>query len=374
MEEEVTQVVSDTNINDEWRARGKLRIKRMRYEKRRLDSFEPCWLDRHQLDVIASQRLSRNGFYRTVSGGTVCFSCGLWKHADFWQNGYNPVTVHRKDSPNCKFVNGLSKNVPIEPKKQCSIRINTLNTGLSVEERFPNSKSKKSLGIEDIRQSNSQTTTEAQQTKKGKVTENEKSVRPRKPTSPCKTVKIRNFLQMKRTLTAGRTKASDARRTEPRNSSKNDPNYFTLDSKGPDTVQTPVSAGGSSSIRTDSSISSFVLPQHFFSSDTGGSCRSHNLDFERAKEPITDNCVNVARSSFNDTTNIPPGDFASTLNVGNTIEKSVSHEERVTYEHVTPAEDGNSEYFSGSTSGPTEYVSLQCRILVRKNSLNFLHR
>ena len=67
-------------------------------------------------DVGLAQRLARAGFYQTVSGGTECFSCGLWKPSFFWWEGHNPETVHREENPNCLFVNGESDNVPIDPQ------------------------------------------------------------------------------------------------------------------------------------------------------------------------------------------------------------------------------------------------------------------
>ena len=67
-------------------------------------------------EVGLAQRLARAGFYRTVSGGTECFSCGLWKPSFFWWEGHNPETVHREENPNCLFVKGESDNVPIDPQ------------------------------------------------------------------------------------------------------------------------------------------------------------------------------------------------------------------------------------------------------------------
>ena len=67
-------------------------------------------------DVGLAQRLARAGFYGTVSGGTQCFSCGLWKPSFFWWEGHNPETVHREESPNCLFFTGHSDNVPIDPQ------------------------------------------------------------------------------------------------------------------------------------------------------------------------------------------------------------------------------------------------------------------
>ena len=85
----------------------------MRSEQNRLDSFPPWWLDKYKLDVSVAQRLAKAGFYRWVSY-TECFSCGLSKPWTFWQEGHDPETVHREESPDCKFITGQSDNVPIE--------------------------------------------------------------------------------------------------------------------------------------------------------------------------------------------------------------------------------------------------------------------
>ena len=89
--------------------------KLLKYEKNRLNSFDSSWfvIDYHHLDVSVAQRLAKAGFY-CFGDSTECFSCELSKHATFWREGHDPETVHREESPDCKFINGQSDNVPIE--------------------------------------------------------------------------------------------------------------------------------------------------------------------------------------------------------------------------------------------------------------------
>ena len=89
---------------------------RMKHEQNRLDSF-PSWLKDRRLDVDVIQRLARAGFYYSF-GHTECFSCELRKPWSFWQEGHDPETVHRKERPNCKFVTGLSDNLPIANEQE----------------------------------------------------------------------------------------------------------------------------------------------------------------------------------------------------------------------------------------------------------------
>ena len=110
VEEEVTEVLSDGSFG----ALMKQRREWMRYEQNRLDSFNSIWLDVYQLDVSVAQRLAKAGFYHLDLGYTECFSCELCKHSSFWWKGHDPETVHREESPNCKFITGQSDNVPIE--------------------------------------------------------------------------------------------------------------------------------------------------------------------------------------------------------------------------------------------------------------------
>ena len=86
----------------------------MKYEQNRLDSFPSWWLHRYKLDVSVAVRLAKAGFYRLWFGDTQCFSCGLRINLSFWQEGLDPETVHRVESPNCEFITGQSDNVPIE--------------------------------------------------------------------------------------------------------------------------------------------------------------------------------------------------------------------------------------------------------------------
>ena len=83
----------------------------MRYEQNRLDSF-PSWLFNHWFEVSVAQRLAKAGFYHWGLGDIKCFSCGLYKPMTFWLEGHDPETVHRRESPDCKFINGKSDNVP----------------------------------------------------------------------------------------------------------------------------------------------------------------------------------------------------------------------------------------------------------------------
>ena len=108
VEEEVTEVVShDFNI-EAWRKVEQERRNRMKYERKRRHSFDPMWLKLCQLDVGVAQRLAKAGFY-CDDGYTWCFSCGLCKPLYFWLKvRRSPETVHREESPGCKFITGQS--------------------------------------------------------------------------------------------------------------------------------------------------------------------------------------------------------------------------------------------------------------------------
>ena len=116
VEEEVTEVVSDDNFIEALLTKQRERQEReererreqMKYELDRLESFTS-----RSFDVSVLQRLAKAGFYNQ-GGTTECFSCGLYKHRTFWQEGLDPETVHREESPDCKFISGQSGNMPIE--------------------------------------------------------------------------------------------------------------------------------------------------------------------------------------------------------------------------------------------------------------------
>ena len=126
VEEEVTEVITNTNNTD---TRRELK----RYEKNRLETF-PSWLcDSYKVNP---QHLARAGFYCTESGGTECFSCGMWKYSSYWQEGHDPDAVHHKERPNCLFVNGLSDNVPISNEEQ-GVRHQTLSPDGEAPRKLP---------------------------------------------------------------------------------------------------------------------------------------------------------------------------------------------------------------------------------------------
>ena len=146
----------------------------MKYEKNRLDSFPPG-LFPHQL----AQRLVKAGFYYSMYlCGTKCFSCGLWKHWSFWEEGHDPETVHREASPDCEFINGQSDNVPMHK----SMFRKFLD--------YANPKNKKSIQNAQDKQNNNNETklqqtdkdTDAKQNKR--VNEKWKPKKSQKPTSP----------------------------------------------------------------------------------------------------------------------------------------------------------------------------------------------
>ena len=109
---------SDNVTIQQERERREQELERMKYRQNRLDSFEPRWLDVYHLDVSVTQRLAKAGFYCDRYGSTVCFSCGLSKHVSLWREEYDPETVHREESPDCKFIISQSDNVPIDTKQQ----------------------------------------------------------------------------------------------------------------------------------------------------------------------------------------------------------------------------------------------------------------
>ena len=130
--------------------------KSMKYEQNRLDSFDSWWLDKYQLDISVAQRLAKAGFYYWGLGDTKCFSCGLSRFLTFWKEGHNPETVHRRESPNCKFITGQSDNVPIDNELQENTKTSTETSDprVSGSRRFPISKSSKSKQNQEVRQPN----------------------------------------------------------------------------------------------------------------------------------------------------------------------------------------------------------------------------
>ena len=119
VEEEVTEVVGFLDNYEVWRIRKR---ELMKYEQNRLHSFTP-----ELFDVSVAQRLPKAGFYCLYGGATKCFSCGLYKHSSFWQEGYDPETVHREERPDCKFITGHSDNVPIPEMKYEQNRRDSFN-------------------------------------------------------------------------------------------------------------------------------------------------------------------------------------------------------------------------------------------------------
>ena len=114
----MTEVVSDDNWAEAFIDGLERERERMKYEENRLDSFDSWRLEKYQLYVSVAQRLAKAGFYRWRLDYTKCFSCELRKLPSFWEKGHDPETVHREESPNCKFITGQSFNVSIDVKKQ----------------------------------------------------------------------------------------------------------------------------------------------------------------------------------------------------------------------------------------------------------------
>ena len=89
----------------------------MKYEQNRLDTFASWRLKDYQFDATLEQRLARAGFYYN-GYGTECFSCRMWKPLSVWQKGYDPMMVHRKHRPDCRFLTGQSEQQgPFGPYK-----------------------------------------------------------------------------------------------------------------------------------------------------------------------------------------------------------------------------------------------------------------
>ena len=135
VEEEVTRVISDETL----RKHEKLlreRNERMRYEKNRLDSFDSPWF---KLDLSIAQHLAKAGFYLggAFTKHTVCFLCGLRKHLSFWQQGHDPVTVHRRERPDCQFINGRSNKVPISAENRDNKKITSKSLSLPNKSQDP---------------------------------------------------------------------------------------------------------------------------------------------------------------------------------------------------------------------------------------------
>ena len=102
VEEEVTQVITNTNSDDNWKTL-------MKYEENRLDSFKLLHTNQPHLDMNLVQRLARAGFYRPHGLYTECFSCGLREDVAFTLGGKDPEKVHNELRPNCGFVKQLGK-------------------------------------------------------------------------------------------------------------------------------------------------------------------------------------------------------------------------------------------------------------------------
>ena len=112
VEEEVTKVISYTNSH------YYTRRARMKDEHNRQESF--AWLvNQGVLDDCSMQNLAKAGFYfsSTAISATECFACGLGKPLGFWLDGNDPATVHRKEGPNCKYINGHCDNAPADSEK-----------------------------------------------------------------------------------------------------------------------------------------------------------------------------------------------------------------------------------------------------------------
>ena len=127
----------------------------MKSEQNRLNSFNSWWLEENQLDVSDVQRFAKAGFYLRLSY-TACFSCGLSKDLSFWREGHDPETVHREESPDCKFITGQSDNVPVDIKLQENSKTSsdTSVPRVSGPTRFPTAKSNKSKQNQEVRQPN----------------------------------------------------------------------------------------------------------------------------------------------------------------------------------------------------------------------------
>ena len=97
----------------------------MKYERHRLDSFNSGWVNKYPLELSVAQRLARAGFYHQWFGHTKCFSCELHKNSSFWEEAHDAETVHREESPDCKFTTGQSDNVPTDNELQDNSKTST---------------------------------------------------------------------------------------------------------------------------------------------------------------------------------------------------------------------------------------------------------
>ena len=135
VEEVVTRVISDATLRKHEMLLRE-RNEKMRYEKNRLDSFDSPWL---KLDLNVARHLAKAGFYLggAFTKHTVCFLCGLRKHLSFWQQGYDPQAVHRRERPDCKFIIGQSNNVPISAENRNNKKITNKSLPLPNESLDP---------------------------------------------------------------------------------------------------------------------------------------------------------------------------------------------------------------------------------------------
>ena len=77
---------------------------RMKYDLLRTSSFSNFPLD----CPVSTLRLAKAGFYYQGNADEViCFKCGI-KHRN-WQFRDDPVSVHKRISPNCSFIQGLEE-------------------------------------------------------------------------------------------------------------------------------------------------------------------------------------------------------------------------------------------------------------------------
>lgn len=85
------------------------KLELMIYEWARLESFNTF----PRSSSVSCLRLAKSGFYYTGNGEqATCFCCGVSN--DSWNTNESVHAIHKRISPNCKFVKGEeTKNVPI---------------------------------------------------------------------------------------------------------------------------------------------------------------------------------------------------------------------------------------------------------------------
>ena len=127
-EEEVTPDPIHNNSADAWK-------ERMKFERNRLRSFDPWWLNNYHLDGSVAQRLAKAGFF-CYGAYPECFSCGLRKDPEFWKDGCNPEIFHSEESPKCKFLNGKSDNVPLGTETQNNLKSKNESSNVKPQENF----------------------------------------------------------------------------------------------------------------------------------------------------------------------------------------------------------------------------------------------